>query len=40
MTFFGDLARNVSIVLFSGNNDALVSHRGTECKYAPLGQSS
>jgi len=30
MMFFSDLAKNVTIVLFSGNNDALVSHRGTE----------
>jgi hypothetical protein len=37
MTFFNDLAKNVTIVLFSGNNDALVSHRGTECKRSSLG---
>jgi len=30
MTFFNELAKNVTIVLYSGNNDALVSHRGTE----------
>lgn len=28
--FFSELANNVSIVLFSGNEDALVGHRGTE----------
>ena len=39
MTFFGDLAKNVTIILYSGNNDPLVSHRGTECTRSTLGQS-
>src|SRR5258706_10282722 len=39
MTFFGDLAKNVTIVLYSGNNDPLLSHRGTECTRSTLGQS-
>jgi hypothetical protein len=26
-------ARNVGVVLYSGNNDALIAHRGTESLY-------
>ena len=29
-TFLSELSKNVSIVFFSGNDDALIAHRGTE----------